>query len=158
MVAKKTLVLSGIDEGPQLIWLTLVSLWLALAVILGLIGIALWAMGVPLVFSARGGRWWLGADCRPCNRNCAGSRRAGVRAGWPLPLAPSRRAPRWRWVIVGALIVMVFWVLGWLLFSLYVAASGKYATTYGSLGAVIILLTWLYITALIMLVGGELNA
>lgn len=61
-------------------------------------------------------------------------------------------------MIVGALIVMVFWVLGSLLFSLYVAASGKYSTTYGSLGAVIVLLTWLHITALIMLVGGELNA
>ena len=52
----------------------------------------------------------------------------------------------------------VFWIIGSLGFSLYVAFSGSYSATYGSLGAVVVVLTWLYITVLIMLVGGEINA
>lgn len=54
--------------------------------------------------------------------------------------------------------VTVFWIIGSLAFSFYVAFSNSYSATYGSPGAIVVMLTWLYITILIMLFGGEINA
>ena len=72
--------------------------------------------------------------------------------------APSRNEPRWQWVSWGSVGAMLLWVLASSLFSFYVSNFGKYNQTYGSLGAVVILLLWLYISALVVLLGGELNA
>lgn len=144
-------------EQRGMIRVTLIALALTLAVILGLIGMAVLAVGVPIVFAALGAGGWVLVIGRAIGIALAAALLVFGLAGiyrW----APSRRAPRWPWVAVGALVVMVFWVLGSLLFSLYLGLSDKYSATYGSLGTVIILLTWLYITALIMLVGGALNA
>jgi membrane protein len=72
--------------------------------------------------------------------------------------APDRAAARWRWVSTGALVAGVLWVGGSLLMSFYVSHFGDYNKTYGSLGAIVLLLLWLYLTALALLVGAELNA
>lgn len=61
-------------------------------------------------------------------------------------------------VLVGALSAAVLWLGVTLLFRLYVANFGSYNKTYGAIGAVIIVLTWMYLTMLVILVGGELNA
>jgi len=71
---------------------------------------------------------------------------------------PSREEPEWRWVSVGAVVATVLWVLGSIGFSIYVANFGNYNETYGTLGGVIILLTWLWLSAFIVLLGAELNA
>ncbi|MGU3536934.1 YihY/virulence factor BrkB family protein [Methylobacterium sp. A54F] len=71
---------------------------------------------------------------------------------------PSRERPRWRWVGVGSLVACVLWLAASLLFSWYVANFGNYNETYGSLGAVIGFMTWIWISATIVLVGGEINA
>jgi membrane protein len=63
-----------------------------------------------------------------------------------------------RWVTPGSLFFAIGWLAASLLFALYISKFGSYNRTYGSLGAVIILLVWLYWTNLILLVGGELNA
>ena len=47
---------------------------------------------------------------------------------------------RWRWVLVGTATVTVFWILGSIAFSIYVAFSGSYSATYGSIGAVVVVL------------------
>ena len=65
---------------------------------------------------------------------------------------------RLRFVVAGAVLGAVAWVLATWLFGLYVAAFGNYNVTYGSLGGLVILLTWLYLSGFIALVGGELNA
>ena len=70
---------------------------------------------------------------------------------------PSRDHPQWRWLSWGAAAATVLWLVGSLLFSFYVSNFGNYNATYGSVGA-IILLMWFYISALIILVGAELNA
>ncbi|SFE14124.1 YihY/virulence factor BrkB family protein [Roseivivax sediminis] len=71
---------------------------------------------------------------------------------------PSRRRPQWRWVSPGALIAALLWVAGTIGFSAYVQNFGSYNETYGTLGGVIILLTWLWLSAFIVLLGAEFNA
>jgi len=71
---------------------------------------------------------------------------------------PSRDAPRWHWVTGGSAVAAVLWLGGSLLFSWYVANFGNYNETYGSLGAVIGFMTWIWISATIVLLGGEINA
>jgi membrane protein len=70
---------------------------------------------------------------------------------------PDRDAARWKWVSVGAIVAAVMWVAGSILFSIYTANFGKYNETYGSLGAVVVLLLWLLLTALAVIVGAEIN-
>jgi len=72
--------------------------------------------------------------------------------------APSRDAPRWRWVSWGAVAATVLWLIGSALFSWYVSSFGSYNETYGSIGAVVVLMMWFWLSALIVLLGAELNA
>jgi membrane protein len=72
--------------------------------------------------------------------------------------APSREEPRWRWVSWGAVIATALWLAGSAGFSLYVGKFASYDKTYGSLGAVVVLLLWLYLTAFIALLAAEFNA
>ena len=71
---------------------------------------------------------------------------------------PSREKPRWQWVSWGAAGATVLWLLGSILFSWYVSSFGSYNETYGTLGAVVILLMWFYLSAYVVLFGAELNA
>ena len=65
---------------------------------------------------------------------------------------------RWRWVTPGAVVAVLGWVAASLGFSAYVRNFGSYNATYGSIGAVIILLSWMYLTAFFVLLGAEINA
>ncbi|MGZ3275444.1 MAG: YihY/virulence factor BrkB family protein [Caulobacteraceae bacterium] len=71
---------------------------------------------------------------------------------------PSREQPRWRWVTVGGAVAALGWLGASLLFSWYVGAFGHYDVTYGSLGAVMGFMMWLWLTATVVLLGAELNA
>jgi membrane protein len=73
-------------------------------------------------------------------------------------VGPDRNAPKLRWVSVGASVATVIWMLASLGFSLYVDHFGSYSKTYGTLAGVAVLLLWLWITALIVLLGAEINA
>lgn len=64
----------------------------------------------------------------------------------------------WKWITPGAVIAVVGWVLVSLAFGYYVENFGSYNKTYGSIGAVIVLLTWLYLSGFFLLVGGEINS
>jgi membrane protein len=72
--------------------------------------------------------------------------------------APSRSDPKWRWVSVGAIIAVILWIVGSIAFSVYVRNFASYNETYGTLGAVIILLMWLWLSAFIILLGAEINS
>ena len=72
--------------------------------------------------------------------------------------APDREKPQWRWVSPGAIVAMILWVIASVAFTVYVANFASYDKTYGSLGGVIILLTWLYLSALVVLLGAVINA
>jgi membrane protein len=92
-------------------------------------------------------------------------------AKWPVILAfavlivailyhvsPNVRQPRFRWLSPGAALAIVAWLVASGLFALYVSFFGNYNATYGSLGAVIVLLLWLWITNNALLLGAELDA
>jgi membrane protein len=70
----------------------------------------------------------------------------------------SRAAPRWQWLSVGAVAAAVLWLTGSALLSWYLANFGDYNATYGSLGAAIGLMTWMWMSAIIVLCGAELNS
>ena len=71
---------------------------------------------------------------------------------------PSREHAKWQWVSWGSAFAAVTWLLASLAFSYYVSNFGNYNKTYGSLGAAIGFLTWIWISSIIVLLGGELNA
>ena len=71
---------------------------------------------------------------------------------------PSREKPRWAWITPGAVIAGLGVVLVSVAFSFYVANFGTYNETYGSLGAVIGFLTWLWLTMTVLILGGEINS
>jgi len=72
--------------------------------------------------------------------------------------APELKKRRWHWLTPGGLLGLLGWFLASLGFRLYLHFFDNYSLTYGSLGAVIILLTWFYITGLMLLVGAEINS
>jgi membrane protein len=71
---------------------------------------------------------------------------------------PDRRTARWQWVSVGSVFAAVTWIAGSYLFSWFLANFANYNATYGSLGAAVGLMMWLYISAIVVLLGAELNA
>lgn len=90
---------------------------------------------------------------------------------WPIMLAvlvlalaavyrwgPAAPYSRWRWISPGAVFASVVLVITSMLFSWYAASFANYNETYGSLGAVIALMTWLWLNAMIVLVGAEINS
>lgn len=72
--------------------------------------------------------------------------------------APNLKDVRWRWLTPGSILAVVLWLLISFAFSLYLRFFDTYSNTYGSLGAVIVLLLWLYLTGTAILLGGEVNA
>jgi membrane protein len=82
----------------------------------------------------------------------------GVSLAFLYRYGPSRNDAQWRWVSWGSIIAAVFWIGASMLFSWYVATFDSYNRVYGSLGAGIGFMVWLWISAVIILLGGEVNA
>jgi membrane protein len=72
--------------------------------------------------------------------------------------SPNVRQPAFRWLTAGGILAVVVWILASAAFGIYVASFGSYNKTYGSLGAVMIFLVWLWLTNVAILLGAELNA
>lgn len=74
--------------------------------------------------------------------------------------APDLREPdkRWQWITPGSVVAILLWLLVSLAFRLYLHFFDSYSATYGSLGALIILMLWFYLTGIAILVGGEINS
>ena len=90
---------------------------------------------------------------------------------WPVMLAvivgfiailyrygPSRAPARWRWITWGSVTAGVLWLVLSVLFSWYVANFGSYNATYGSLGAAIGFMTWIWLSTVVIIAGAELNS
>jgi membrane protein implicated in regulation of membrane protease activity len=92
-------------------------------------------------------------------------------ARWPLLLAliivglavlyrlgPSRREPRWQWITIGSVFAAVAWLISSALLSWYLASFADYNATYGSLGAGIGMMMWMWISSIVILFGAQLNS
>ena len=147
----------GERESRGFVRLTLTSLTFTLGAVVVMLA-ALGAIVVlPIVFR------WIGLD---------GQLDLVMRIGrWPavilvLMLAlstlyrfgPSRRPAQWRWVTWGGAIASIAWLALSLGFSWYVANFGNYNKTYGSLGAIVGFMTWIWLSSTVLLAGGQLNA
>ena len=71
---------------------------------------------------------------------------------------PSRRQPKWQWVSVGSVLATLAWLGGSALLSWYLANFANYDATYGSLGAAIGLMMWMWMSSIVVLFGAELNS
>ena len=72
--------------------------------------------------------------------------------------SPDRDAAQWRWLTTGTLIAAALWLVASVGFSIYVQSFGSYNETFGSIAGVVVLLMWMWISALVILVGAELNS
>lgn len=72
--------------------------------------------------------------------------------------APSRDAPRWQWLSLGAVTAALLWIAGSALLSWYLSEFANYNATYGSLGAAIGLMMWMWMSAIVIMFGAELNS
>ena len=145
------------EETRSLISFNLIALLFTLLTIVAIVGGLLVIVGLPVLLSylplGQFGTW-------------------AVRiAGWTILLAfivsgisllyrygPSRRSADWRWLTPGSVLATVLWVVASMGFSYYAAHFAGYNETYGALGGVIVTMMWLWITALVVLIGAELNA
>ena len=75
-----------------------------------------------------------------------------------LYLGPNVEHPRWRFITPGSFVAVVVWIAASGLFAVYTSMFGSYNKTWGSLAAVIIMLTWLWLSRLALLFGAEVNA
>jgi membrane protein len=142
-------------EKRSFVKLNLVSLLFTFVAILSLM-VALTAMiVVPIIFSMLGLSTFFSL----------------VALRWPMLLilatlalaaiyryGPSRREARWQWLSVGSVVAAIVWLISSLLFSWYIANFGAYNATYGSLGAAVGMMMWMWISAIVILLGAELNA
>jgi membrane protein len=72
--------------------------------------------------------------------------------------APNVKVPGFRWITVGGFVALAVWIIASAAFALYVANFGSYDKTYGTLGGIVTLLIWMWISNLALLFGAELNA
>ena len=73
-------------------------------------------------------------------------------------LAPNVEHPRWRFLTFGGLFAIVLWLVASAAFSFYVSRFGSYNKTWGALSAVVVMLTWLWLSGVALLLGAEINA
>lgn len=72
--------------------------------------------------------------------------------------APDVQVQSWKWLLPGSVVAAVVWIAISILFKVYVRHFGDFGLLYGSLGALIILMFWFYLSGIAILVGGEINA
>lgn len=71
---------------------------------------------------------------------------------------PDHEHPKWRWISPGAVIATLLWLIGSVGFTVYVTHFSSYDKTYGSLGGVVVMLTWLWLSSFVALLGAVINA
>ncbi len=147
----------GEQEKRSFVWLNLQSMMFTLLAIVGAVLAMLTVVALPpalALLAPSGAVHWIVSIVR-----------------WPLLVVglmaalavlyrygPSREEPQWKWISPGAIVAATVWLAASLAFSFYAQNFGSYNETYGSLGAVIGFMTWIWISVSIVLVGAEINA
>ncbi|PCD04672.1 ribonuclease BN [Sphingomonas spermidinifaciens] len=83
---------------------------------------------------------------------------ASAAFGFIYRFGPDRAPARWQWLTIGSVTATLLWLAATLGFGLYAANFANYNATYGALGAVVVLLMWLFVSSYAVLIGAELNA
>lgn len=73
-------------------------------------------------------------------------------------IGPNRRPARLQWVTLGSVVAALLWLVGSAGFNLYITLFGHYNQVYGALGAVMVLMLWLFLTSFVVLLGAQINA
>jgi len=145
------------EEKRGLIKLNLVSLAFTAAAILFLILAiaALVVLPVTLNYIGLGGvtHWVIALGRWPLLLVVVGCALAAL-----YRYGPSRREPKWRWITWGSGLAAVVWIVMSVLFFWYASNFGSYNVTYGSLGAIIGFMIWLWLSTIVVLLGAEINA
>jgi membrane protein len=94
----------------------------------------------------------------------------GLAVEWPLLImfamgmvtliyryGPDRSKSKWKWASLGVKVAAILWILGSILFTVYIYYFGSYNKTYGSLGLPLVLLTWMWLSVFVVLFGAEIN-
>lgn len=145
------------SETRGFVRLTLLSFGLT-AGLLGFCMVALGVIvGVPAVVEALHLPTWMAALLHLLPWPVLGAAAVGGLA-LLYRFGPARRPAEWPWLRIGALAATVLWLVGSAAFSFYVANFGSYNETYGSVGALVVLLMWFYLSAYVVIVGAELNS
>jgi membrane protein len=145
------------DEKRGLVWFNIVSLFFTICAIAGA-GLAIALVVVfPLLLAALG--------LTPLDHPFVGYLR------WPVMLVlvllalavlyrygPSRRIAKWRWISAGSVLATLAWLAVSSAFSWYLADFANYNATYGALGAVVGLMMWMWLSAIVVLIGAEINS
>jgi len=136
-------------------------LLIALTIVLGGVATVLIVFGSPLAHGIEGHLPFGGAEFNllwTVARWVLGLAALSILFAGYYSLGPNRESPRWTWVSPGGIVATVVWLLASLAFSLYVTSVGDLVMKYGSLSGVVALLLWLYLSALAVILGAELNA
>jgi len=150
-------IIYGEEENRGMIKRTSIKLLLTIgAILMTLVTLGV-ITAIPIIISILGLPDWLGTIINL--------------ARWPLLMivvmlalavlyryGPDRDEPRWQWISVGSVTAVLLWIAGSIGFSIYVRNFSSYNETYGSMGAVVILLMWFWLSAFIVLMGAELNS
>lgn len=147
-------VVYNVEERRSFVWLNLVSLAFTLSAIVFLLAVMASVILLPFVL-----------NYMPISSLAAPLL---TLARWPLMFiavifalsliyrfGPDRDSAQWRWVTWGSAIAAVGWIAASLLFSWYAANFGSYTKTYGSLGAAIGFMTWMWLSTIVILIGAE---
>lgn len=138
-------------------WHLLKSLMIAIGVIGGLFMATLLAIGLPVYARLTTGSIWVSELMRAGGMAIAGTLLFfGLAALYRW--VPDRRPPRWRWAGAAAALVVCFWTVASIAFSVFLAYADSYTAMYGSLSGVVLLLTLTYVTVATVLLGAEFNA
>jgi membrane protein len=147
----------GEDEKRSFIMLNILSLTFTLGAIFFILCAIAGIVVLPIILNfigiGSGAETWLALGRWPLLL-------IGVVLGLSLiyRFGPSRDKAEWKWVTPGGGISAILWLAVSMLFSWYVANFGSYNETYGSLGAVIGFMTWIWLSTIIVLLGAEINA
>ncbi|MBY8827601.1 YihY/virulence factor BrkB family protein [Hephaestia mangrovi] len=116
------------------------------AIVLGYLGNAVTVLGKAGVVIIQALTWIVAAGI------------ASWAFGFIYRYGPDRADARWQWLTIGSIAATILWLLATVLFGVYVANFANYNATYGSLGAVVVLMMWLWVSAYAVLIGAEINA
>ena len=145
-------------EKRSFIKLNLISL----AFTLGAIAALLLALGAVVVLPAPAGMARLRDPDRDLRSNMRAGRACSVLVILGLALiyrfGPSRREPRWQWLSIGSVFAAVAWLGSSALLSWYLGNFAHYDATYGSLGAAIGMMMWMWVSSIVILFGAQLNS